>query len=287
MKKITKNINILLEPLDKCYNKINEALTKGEKCSSNSHYYGDENIRNLLKKTYANKCAYCESDIAAIGFQIEHYRPKGEVKEDKKHDGYYWLSCEWTNLFCACPACNVSKSSHFPIDNNGIRIYNPPVNETKLDKAKCKLNYLDLVNEKPLIINPEESDFEPKLHFLISPSGTIRGKTKRGIETVEKCKLNRTGLAIDNRKKIVDNHLRYLMKAFVEYNDNKITKDRLIGKIQVEIMRIIDRINRDEPYTLLAKYMLKYFDYFFIKRFQPKEQLILKEVYNNIFKNYK
>jgi len=132
-------------------------------------------------------------------------------------------------------------------------------------------------------LNPEELDFEADKHFLISPNGRIRKISNRGDETINKCKLHRKSLTVA-RKKIVDKHLRFMMKAFEKRRGNLISSENLIGRLEVEIERIIDRINNNAPYTLLAKYMLKHFDLFFVRRFQPAEQAILKSVYEKVLK---
>lgn len=283
MKKVIKRTTPIPKPLNNCTTKINKALQeKGNHKFSNS-VYASENVKQRLKKIYNNKCAFCESDTTAGAvLQVEHYRPKANVKEEPIHEGYYWLGYEWTNLLYACSACNRAKSTNFPIE--GARVFNPPMSGTNIDTTKCKTIDIDLKNENPLILNPEESNFKPMVHFIISPNGKIRHNSKRGEETINKCKLYRKNLTIA-RKKIVDEHLRFMMKAFEKRKDNLTTEDNLIGRLEVEIERIIDRINNDEPYTLLAKYMLKHFDYFFVKRFQPTEQIILKNVFNRLFKN--
>lgn len=281
MKKVTKKPPIP-KPLDKCTTKINKALQqKGRHKFSNTTYASKE-VKRRLSEIYNNKCAFCESDTTAGAvLQVEHYRPKAKVSEEPTHQGYYWLGYEWTNLLYACSACNRAKWNSFPIE--GTRVFNPPMNERNLNTAKCKASDTDLKAEKPLILNPEESDFKPMLHLVISPDGEIHKISNRGEATIEKCKLYRKNLTIA-RKKIIDQHLRFMMKAFEKRNNNSITEENLTGRLQVEIERMIDRINNNEPYTLLARYMLKHFEHFFVKRFQPREQVILKSVFNKILK---
>ena len=73
------------------------------------------------------------------------------------------------------------------------------------------------------------------------------------------------------------------MKDFERFKDGIINIEQLKYGLQKEIEQIIDRVNENKPYTLLAKQMLKYFNYFFIKRFQTAEQTILHEVYQEIW----
>lgn len=283
MKKVIKKVSPIPKPLNNCDKKIEKALEEKGKHYFSGYYYASDDVKKRLIKIYGNTCAFCETDTTAGAvLQVEHYRPKAKVTDDKSHEGYYWLGYEWTNLLYACSSCNRAKSTHFPIV--GKRVYNPPIIETYLDKSKCESNYSDLVNEKPLILNPEEHNFIPELHFIISPMGRIRKISKRGEETIQKCKLDRKPLTLA-RKKIVDDHLRYMMKDFMRYKNNKINLYQLEYGLKKEIERIIDRITENKPYTLLAKYMLKHFDYFFIQRFQLSEQEVLNEVYNKVFSN--
>jgi len=283
MKKVTKTAKIP-KPLNDCSLAIDKALLEKGSHKFRNGIYASDDVKQRLKKIYNNKCAFCETDTSAGAvLQVEHYRPKAKVTEDPTHDGYYWLGYEWSNLLYACSSCNRAKATFFPIEQKGVRVFYPPMLGSILNTAKCNSLELDLLNEKPLILNPEELDFEADKHFIISPNGGIRKISIRGDETINKCKLHRKSLTVA-RKKIVDEHLRFMMKAFEKRKNGEISNDNLLGRLEVEIERIIDRINNNEPYTLLAKYMLKHFNLFFVRRFQPAEQAILKSVYERVLK---
>src|SRR5689334_11080315 len=54
--------------------------------------YRHETVREALNEAFNDKCAYCESHVAATSStNVEHYRPKGEVRFDgaPKKLGYY------------------------------------------------------------------------------------------------------------------------------------------------------------------------------------------------------
>ena len=179
----------------------------------------------------------------------------------------------------ACSACNRSKSTHFPI--KGSRSYAPPLQGESLDKAKCKSNWIDLLHEEALILNPEEDSFIAKEHFVILPNGKIKGKTERAEATIQKCKLHRKNLILA-RKKIIHQHFRAIMLDFKRYKSDEINLEQLEYGLQKEVEAIIGRVAKNQEYTLLAKDMLKYFEYFFTRRFQEAEQLVLRRVYQNI-----
>ena len=69
-----------------------------------------QDFKNDILIPSVGRCAYCEGRNSAGEFgDAEHYRPKGEVTENRKpisHPGYYWLAYEWYNLLLSCKKCN-------------------------------------------------------------------------------------------------------------------------------------------------------------------------------------
>lgn len=145
MIKVIKPTNRIPSSLKKCDSKISKVLI--EKGKHKFSGYANDDVKNKLSKIYNNKCAFCEFDTTAGAvLQVEHYRPKAKVKEEPSHNGYYWLGYEWTNLLFACSRCNRAKSTHFPIDVAGVRVFSHPIKNGNLDKIKCKANNVDLIN---------------------------------------------------------------------------------------------------------------------------------------------
>lgn len=121
-----------------------------------SSIYGDITVKDALLKLQANTCCYCESKFRDNSFgDIEHYRPKSEYKQsgdDNVHKpAYFWLAYDWNNLLVSCEVCNrVYKKTYFPLKNPEVRD----------DSIKS----LDTQNEKPLILNPYETE-HPEEHL--------------------------------------------------------------------------------------------------------------------------
>ncbi|WP_314961798.1 hypothetical protein [Bradyrhizobium cosmicum] len=68
--------------------------------------YKAEGVKKRLEELFHGKCAYCESLYASQApVDVEHYRPKGRVKDEHAHPGYWWLASEWTNLLPASITC--------------------------------------------------------------------------------------------------------------------------------------------------------------------------------------
>lgn len=239
-----------------------------EKCLKESKYvqsdwYKTDEIKEQLKKVYNNKCAYCEGQSAAQSpFQVEHYRPENSPKENSMHPGYYWLAYEWSNLLWSCFWCNNYKKNQFPLEGEKERVQNPPLLKSgKLDHDKCKANSAELINEEPLLLNPEIDDRKKNLYFL--PNGAIKGYTKKGKATIEICKLDRLDLIVsrkaivDDFKEEIDLEIRDFLKGEVKLVDFK----KGIKKI---IARIYKRQLPHKPYSKLSYFMFDKFNQFFV-----------------------
>jgi hypothetical protein len=130
---------------------------------------------------FHDKCAYCESKPQNVSKgDVEHYRPKGKVKEDPYHPGYYWLAYDITNLLPSCPDCNqtLGKMNQFPVE--GAHAHDPA----------------SLAAERPLLLNPYNRDIDPFEHIEFSEVGIAEahGNSPYGRESARCYHLNRSGL---------------------------------------------------------------------------------------------
>lgn len=82
----------------------------------------DDRIRNWLLEQFANKCWYTEAYDSVSSIHIDHYRPKGRVKDldGNECDGYWWLAFDWKNYRVCGQLINVKKRDVFPL-LEGIR----------------------------------------------------------------------------------------------------------------------------------------------------------------------
>jgi len=133
---------------------IAEKIAKGEVITSEdfpSHWRKDD-IKKTLWEYHNRKCCYCERkrDLKRES-DVEHFRPKAAVTEDKEHDGYWWLAYEWDNYFFSCKLCNQEyKKNHFPLLPEGKRAY----------KADDNLS-----EEKSILIHPTDENPEKFIGF--------------------------------------------------------------------------------------------------------------------------
>ena len=121
---------------------------------------------------------------------VEHYRPKKRVEEDPAHPGYYWLAYDLENLMPSCQMCNQGrgKKNHFPV-RTGTRAYR----ETAV------------ATEEPLLLNPYKDQLRDFFDFDFDPAsgrptGFVKGKSDRGIESVVIYNLNRPELVEERQE---------------------------------------------------------------------------------------
>lgn len=221
-------------------------------------YKGDDVI-SALKDLFHKKCAYCESDFVASGpADIEHYRPKGAVQEEKTHSGYWWLASDWTNLLYSCIDCN-RRRRH--------RVYAPGMaltaiatatirsigkkNSFAVNKVRALKSGDCLDSEDPLLIDPTRRDPTQHLRWvfdfsvtpdlcpaLVQPVSHGSVKDIYGVETISALALNRQGLVEQRTKHLLDLRvlLRYIQDdieaALSESGENRSRSiARAVGKL--------------------------------------------------------
>ncbi|MBL4660109.1 MAG: hypothetical protein JKY19_07115 [Alcanivoracaceae bacterium] len=165
--------------------------------------YSTIEVRDALKDLFHGKCAYCESQIAGSSqTDIEHYRPKGAVKEKKDHPGYWWLAMNWKNLVLSCMHCNQSRrqlilSSDLSeeeirqaITNNDLQTTGKKSSFPTKDDKWIQDNHEDISTEKPLLIDPTVTKPEPLFkwkdnqHFAIVEAVNDNLKAQKTIEVL-------------------------------------------------------------------------------------------------------
>jgi hypothetical protein len=85
---------------------------------ANSGLWIDDRIRNWLMAQFNNKCWYSEAQDSVSSIHVDHYRPKGRIKQALGADlegGYWWLAFNWNNYRICGQLLNVKKGDLFPI----------------------------------------------------------------------------------------------------------------------------------------------------------------------------
>lgn len=109
-----------------------------------------------LSTLSGNKCWYSEAPESSSEWEIEHYRPKAESKDENgaviRDDGYWWLSYNWQNFRLAGSLVNKLRKDRF---ENESDVYG-------------KGNYFPLENNKN-VANPEDTSCDSEQPLLIDP----------------------------------------------------------------------------------------------------------------------
>ena len=146
----------------------------------NMRYYNDDEVKDALMEMHSGKCCYCESKHGRGELHVEHFRPRGAVRQPpdgrNEYPGYFWLAYYWENLLLACPTCNRRKSSKFPLENPEQR-------------ARC--HHDDFTREREVFVNPAEEN--PRDHIRFSGDAP-RPLTNRGRQIINELGLRRPDL---------------------------------------------------------------------------------------------
>lgn len=80
-------------------------------------FWRDDRIRDWLMEQFANKCWYTEAEESISPIHVDHFRPKGRVKnlDGSYENGYWWLTFNWKNYVIAGHLINSKKSDRFPL----------------------------------------------------------------------------------------------------------------------------------------------------------------------------
>ncbi len=153
-------------------------------------------VKTAIWGHHRGKCCYCERKRDNNReSDVEHFRPKTEIKDAGK-PGYWWLAYEWKNYLFACKTCNEDhKITHFPLLPHGQRSTGERTS---------------LADEHPILINPIDEnpeDFIEYSWFTIGKNGLLvkmngTDPDGRGEQTITIAGLNRTPLMRERATRI-------------------------------------------------------------------------------------
>lgn len=249
-------------------------------------------VRDKLNEHYLGKCAYCERDCKA---EIEHYRPKKRVAEDKTHPGYYWLCYEWSNLLPSCHDCNTAggKGSQFPIQ--GTRVASPlKLAGGSLDLSRLAPHSSPLIDEKPYLLHPEIDDPTRFLGTELDPRGEgvrlfgMDGPGQRGDLTIRICNLNRSDLKI-NRLRVVNDSVKKINLVFGLLADGSLKRENFEKALILVFGQMDDNFSDIHlEYTLLRQNIIAtiaQFSALVLPLLEPNQQLIVQTAFEEYRQN--
>ena len=182
------------------------AIREGPRHNVDEAVYKHDLLQAALERLFEYKCAYCESPLEEVGWNVEHFRPKGRVAENRNHAGYRWLAYAWENLYPSCMPCNLrrrdkpiwgdltagrtaGKYDQFPLEDENTRVFRPPQRVTSstrlVDHAR---------KERALLIDPCWDTPSWYLTFDVTGQILAVGDNSYGESTIEVCHLKRRRL---------------------------------------------------------------------------------------------
>lgn len=172
------------------------AIKEGpKKHKVNESLYRRPTVQRALRKLFHNKCVYCEQNLGDNDFDVEHYRPKGKVKECEEHPGYYWLAYEWTNLYVACDHCNQHRKDYRTWNNSNKSPGGKHTQFPLLDEKKRQFTPKGKNQETPLLLDPcdENKHRNPEAHIYYALTGEPQpiDQSRYGEATIKICNLQR------------------------------------------------------------------------------------------------
>ena len=166
-------------------------------------YYKKKYVKSILMQIHHNKCCYCETKrYTPSDMHVEHFRPKGAVRqssaEGNEFPGYYWLTYCWENLLLACPDCNTTKGTIFPLENPSQR---------------ARSHKDDLSQEREQFVNPAAEDPRDHIYFV---DDLPVARTERGLHTIEVLGLRRAAVTEQRIERIQQVQMAITIVRIVE-----------------------------------------------------------------------
>lgn len=238
--------------------------------------YRDRSVRDALEKLFQMKCAYCETSIGASDeSEIEHWRPKGAVKEDdgrRSFPAYYWRAATWQNLLLSCLKCNRPRKYRLESGEEDEERWESSGKGMLFPLAKGSTRAKSQEgekNERPLLLDPCRDDPEKYLEVVLFDDADPRrkasmrpkadgGRTRERAErSIDVYSLNRSLLLRRRRRE-----LTILQRDLADFKVAMETFDALppgpLRENQHELMRsrgdaIGERLKSESEYLLMTK----------------------------------
>lgn len=215
---------------------------------ANETLWRDDRIRGWLRDQFNNKCWYSEAYESVSAIHVDHYRPKGRVKQelgDKNPcEGYWWLAFNWTNYRISGQLLNVKKGDLFPIAE-GIRA-NPDDPRSILLEAPVMI---DPITDQARLISYEVDEDGCR---AIPASGIDEQERVRAETTIKFLGLNIRDQLNTKRKMKWDKCLKHIaaFRSAQKTHGAQVLKQVLQAAAKTELTSMIDY---DEEFSSIAE----------------------------------
>ena len=198
------------------------------------------------------KCAYCEVSLARFDWDVEHYRPKGRVRERRDHPGYYWLAYDWENLLPSCTYCNQNRKERptfedpVPGESGGKHDQFPIADETKRAMSPGD----DYSLEEPLLIDPSIED--PSDHLGYFPAGGMfaLGASRKGETSIRIFRLNLRRIVNERRRDLA------IVRQVMQMRNRAVERGEAAAAAEAE--DILSSLAADDrPFAGMVRYFME------------------------------
>lgn len=231
--------------------------SSGSEKNINDHSDVWRDLKKPLSDLSKGKCWYCECFQERSDNAVDHFRPKGRVKDaEKPHDGYWWLAFDKRNYRYSCTFCNSrrknpatgrtqGKGDSFPLIDEGKRGYKPN----------------DEIYENPALLDPCRAPEPGWLDFL--DDGTPCAKYKDHEIKSKKAELSIFFYHLDHQEAVESRRkIAIEIESWIEQG-NLLYEQLGKGNIAIEnafdgvCRSIITTMQQDAPYSAFATHMVK------------------------------
>jgi hypothetical protein len=252
------------------YYQTYDPLASGAKAFNFKEYKGHD-VQHQLRTLFHNKCAYCESDLGD-NLEVEHFRPKGGVTEDRAHSGYWWLAHTWANLLPSCIACNQRRRQHLVTEAMTVdqltallatkaKVAYGKANQFPIAGVRARYGVGLLTDELPHLIDPTEEDPAQYLKWsksgaysIVVPQPSDPQAIIRALSTINVFALNRARL-VESRTRVLT-ELRFQAAEIIEELERDMAEAGSPKHVERALKRVIAmrRLHgADHPYSAMVK----------------------------------
>ncbi|MCG7927988.1 MAG: hypothetical protein JAY67_20910 [Candidatus Thiodiazotropha taylori] len=260
--------------------------------------YKEWDVCRVLDMMFHGKCAYCESSYRAVDSRdVEHFRPKGKVKEAPSGNlGYWWLAAKWTNLLPSCPPCN-QRRKQIRFESGMTLEELEQVLQKKPKESSGKTSSFPLADmnwvtseeqsldaEDPLLINPcdqEPADFldwvfdwdqkmklwdaDPVYPFVIPKRDDLGRPDPHGETSIAIYGLNRSGLFRERMEHVQDINLQCqtIVDVLMDLGENNLTlarKNKLTERLAKYKQKLYGYCQPEKKFSGMATEFVKLFE---------------------------
>lgn len=124
-------------------------------------------FRAHFERIFGAKCWYTECKNPGTDDDIDHFRPKGRLAEDRDHEGYWWEALNWRNFRLSCHRSNRLRKNPDTGTTHGKGDHFPLLAE----QDRCRVPDDDMCLERPTLLDPTDPADPPLLSF--DPDGRV------------------------------------------------------------------------------------------------------------------